>query len=106
MALESVLVLPLVVLLVGAVLATTTVVTEHLAATRAARAAVRTVALTGESAAAARVARAVHPRASTSVQVRGGVAHVTVQLRGALVGVPYVVDATAAAPLEPAAARG
>ncbi len=102
-ALETVLVLPLVVLLVGAVLATTTVVADHVAVVRAARAAARTVALTGEVAAASYVARGVHPGAVTSVAVRGGVVHVEVVVSGAVAGVPYTVDASAVAPLEPAA---
>lgn len=101
MALEAVLVLPLVALLVGAVLATTTVVVEHLAVARAARAAARTVALTGEVDAATRVARSVHPGAVTTVRVRGGVAHVAVVVRGDIIGIPYAVDTSAAAPLEP-----
>lgn len=101
-AFEAVLVLPLVVLLVGAVLATTSLVVDHLAVARAARAAARTVALTGEAAAATRVARGVHPDAAATVRVQGGVAHVEVVVRGAVAGVPYTVDATAVAPLEPA----
>ena len=104
-ALESVLVLPLVVLLAAAVLATSSVVVDHLTATRAARAAARTVALTGEPGTAATVVGSMQPGATTTVSVQRGVAHVTVRLRVVIVGVPYAVDATAAAPLEPGAGR-
>lgn len=104
-ALESVLLLPVVLLLVGAVLATTGVVVDHLAVARAARAAARSVALTGEVGTAASVARAVHPSAVATVRVVRGVAHVEVRVDGAVVGRPYAVDATAAAPLEPGAVR-
>lgn len=100
-ALESLLVLPLVALLVAVVLATTTVAGDHLAVARAARAAARSVALTGEAGAARAVVQAVHPRATATVTVRRGVVHVTVVTRGRLVGVPYTVDAAASAPLEP-----
>lgn len=103
MALESLLVLPLVVLVVAGVLATSTVVVDQLAVARAARAAARSVALTGEQGTASQIVHAVRPGAVASVRVQGGVAHVTVVLRGAVAGVPYSVDATASAPLEPAA---
>ena len=102
-ALETLLVLPLVVAVLAVVLATGTVVTDHLAVARAARAVARTVALTGEVGSAAAVARSVHPDAVATVTVRGGVAHVTVRVRASLAGVGYDVDASAAAPLEPAA---
>lgn len=104
-ALETVLALPLVVLVLAAVLGTTVVVSDQLAATRAARAAARTVALTGEPGRAAGVARGTAPGATTTVEVHGGVATVTVRLAADLLGVAYAVDATAAAPLEPAAGR-
>lgn len=105
-ALEAVLLLPLVVLLVAAVLGTTTVVVEHLAVARAARAAARTVALTGEPGAAARVAQGVRPGAVTTVRLRGGVVHVDVAVRGGIAGVPYTAEATAVAPLEPVTVAG
>ena len=104
-ALETVLVLPLVAVVVAVVLATGTVVADHLAVGRAARAAARTVALTGEVASAVAVARSVHPGAVATVSVRGGVVHVTVRIRGDMIGVGYDVDASAAAPLEPALHR-
>ena len=104
-ALEAVLTLPLVVLVLAAVLGTTTVVSDQLAATRAARGAARTVALTGDPGRATSVARGVAPGATTTVRVHGGVATVTVRIAADLLGVAYAVDATAAAPLEPAAGR-
>lgn len=104
-ALEAVLALPLVVVVLAAVLGTTTVIGDQLAATRAARAAARTVALTGETGLAAGVARGTAPGATTAVEVHGGTVTVTVRIAADLLGVGYAVDATAAAPLEPAAGR-
>ena len=104
-ALETLLVLPVLVTVVLVVLLTGTVVADHLAVGRAARAAARTVALTGEVAGAAAVARSVHPDAAATVVVRGGIAHVTVRLRGDVAGVHYDVETSAAAPLEPVARR-
>ena len=103
-ALESLLVLPLVAMLVAVVLATTTVAADHLSVARAARAAARSVALTGEAGTARTVVQAVHPRASVAVTIRRGVVHVTVATRSRLVGVPFRVDAAASAPLEPVTA--
>ncbi len=105
MALETVLALPLLVLVVAGVLGTTTVVTDQLAATRAARSAARTVALTGDPGRATSVAGNAAPGATTTTEVRGGVATVTVRITDDLLGVAYTVEATAAAPLEPAAGR-
>ena len=105
-ALEAVLALPLVALVLAAVLGTTTVVVDQLAATRAARAAARTVAVTGDPDRARAVVAATAPTAEATVILRGGVARVTVLLTGELVGVDYAVDATAAAPLEPATTAG
>lgn len=104
-ALEALLVLPLVVLVVAAVLATTTVAADQLAVARAARAAARSVALTGEAGTARAVVQAVRPGAATAVRTRGGAAQVTVTAGGRIAGVPYTVDARAAAPLEPATVR-
>lgn len=104
-ALETVLALPLLALVLTAVLGTTSVVVDQLAATRAARAAARTVALTGDPGRATSVASATTPGARATVSVRGGVATVTVVVADEVLGVGYAVDATAVAPLEPAAGR-
>ena len=104
-ALEAVLVLPLVALVLAAVLSTTTVVADQLAAARAARAAARTVALTGDPSRATTTARATTSDARTTVRLRGGVVHVTVAVVDDLFGVDYRVEATAVAPLEPGAGR-
>lgn len=104
-ALETMLVLPLVVLLLGGVLASSSVVVDQLAVTRAARAAARTVSLTGDTAAARAAAGQVWPGVVVGVRVRQGVASVTVTRRSSLLGVPYEVDATAVAPLEPVVGR-
>ena len=106
MALESLLVLPLVLLVVAAVLATTTVAGDQLAVARAARAGARSVALTGEVGAARPVVQAVRPQATVEVRTHLGTARVTVTARGRLVGIPYEVHATAAAPLEPVTFSG
>lgn len=104
-ALETVLALPLVALVLAAVLGTTAVVVDQLAATRAARAGARAVALTGDPTQASTLAAATVAGARATVNVRGGVVHVTVVVADDLFGVGYRVDATAAAPLEPAAGR-
>ena len=104
-ALEAMLVLPLVVVLLGAVVASSSVVVDQLAVTRAARAAARAVSLTGDTAAARSVAGQVRPGAVVGVQVRRGVVGVTVTGRSSLLGVAYEVDATAVAPLEPVVDR-
>lgn len=104
-ALEAALVLPLVALVVAAVLGTTSVVGDQLAASRAARAAARAVALSADPARATVVAASTAPGARATVDLRGGAASVTVVVTGDLLGVGYRVDATAVAPLEPAAGR-
>ncbi len=103
MALEALLVLPVVVVLVAAVLGTSGVVADQLTVARAARAAARSVAVTGDVGAAAQVVQAVHPTASASVRVRRGRVEVTVTVSDELAGVAYAVDATSVAPLEPGA---
>lgn len=104
--LEAVLVLPLVALVLAAVLSTTTVVVDQLAATRAASAAARTVALTGDIGRAAGVVEATSPGAAVTARVRHGVAVVTVRIAGDLLGVDYAVEAAATAPLEPITTSG
>lgn len=102
-ALEALLALPLLALLLVAILGSTAVVVDQLAATRAARAAARTVAVTGDRAAAATVAAATSPGAHAEVRLQRGIVTVEVRLDGNLLGVGYTVDATAVAPLEPGA---
>lgn len=102
-ALEVVLVVPLVALLVLAVLGTTAVVTDQLAATRAARAAARAVALSGELGRADAAAAAVDPSAVVTARLRRGVVEVQVRLTGDVLGLDYAVDAAASAALEPVA---
>lgn len=104
-ALETVLVLPLLALVLAAVLGTTSVVADQLAATRAARAGARAVALTGDPARAVDLASATTAGARATVSIRGGVATVTVVVTDQVLGVGYVVDATAVAPLEPVTGR-
>lgn len=104
-ALETVLVLPLLALVLVAVLGTTSVVVDQLAAARAARAGARTVALTGEPASAVSLTSSTTAGARTTVSIRGGVASVTVVVTGDVLGVGYAVDATAVAPLEPVTGR-
>lgn len=102
MALEAGLALPVVALLLAALLAVTAVVADQLAVARAARAAARTMAVTGRHAPAVEAARMVVPSARVQVGVRGGVAAVTVVLDDSVLGVRYAVDARSTAPLEPA----
>lgn len=105
MALEAALALPLVGLVLAAVLGTTTVVVDQLVVTRAARAAARAVAVSGDRSAAATVVASTTPTARATVRVRRGLATVTVTLVDDVMGVAYGVDATAVAPLEPAVTR-
>lgn len=104
-ALEAALVLPLLALVLTAVLGTTSVVVDQLAAARAARAAARTVALTGDPGRATTLATATAAGSRATVSVRDGVAQVTVVVPGDILGVTYAVDATAVAPLEPITRR-
>ncbi len=100
-ALEVALSLPLVAVILAGLLSTTTVVVDQLEATRAARAAARTVALTGDVGRAATVAGATSPSAIATTRIDRGVAVVTVRVPGDLAGLGYTVEATATAPLEP-----
>lgn len=99
MALEGLLVLPLVALLLVGVLGTTAVVTEQLAVTQAARSAARAVSVSGDPRVATEVAGGA---GRVAVQVHGGVATVRVSATAELLGVRHTVSAVAAAPLEPA----
>lgn len=99
-ALETVLVLPLVALLLVGVLGSTAVVTEQLVVTRAARSAARAVAISGDTRQAHDVAG---DAGRVAVQVHGGVVTVRVTAATGLLGVEHTVRAVATAPLEPVA---
>ena len=97
-ALEAVLVAPLVALLATAVLGLTGVVADQLVAERAARAGARAVALTGG---AGGVTAGLPAHARLTVTRSGRIATVRVTIPGDVVGLPYIASATASAPLEP-----
>lgn len=102
-ALETVLVLPVVALLLVAVLGSLGLVSTQLTVTQAARAGARAVALSGDPAAGRAAVTGAVPGAAVTVEVRDRVAHVEVVRRTRLLRVVHELRATAAAPLEPAA---
>jgi hypothetical protein len=98
-----VLVLPAVVLLLVAVLSLLAPLADVLAVEVAARAAARTVALSGDPAGGAATVEARVPGAQVEVVVADGVAVVTVVRERRVLGRTTVATGTARAPLEPAA---
>jgi Flp pilus assembly protein TadG len=102
-ALETALVLPVVVLLLVGVLGLLGVVQAQLEVEQAARAGARAAAVTGNRADGLLVAGATSKASSVTVVVRGARVTVEVVAQRDVLGVPVWLSATAVAPLEPGA---
>jgi Flp pilus assembly protein TadG len=102
-ALETALVLPVVVLLLVGVLGLLGVVQAQLEVEQAARAGARAAAVTGNRADGLQVAGATSNASSVTVVVRGARVTVKVVAQRDVLGVPVWLSATAVAPLEPGA---
>lgn len=103
LAVEALLVLPVVAVLTVGLLGLLVPVTDALLLDATARSAVRAVSLEGSDAAAGRVVAELSPGAAASVERRAGLVVVTVTRTRTLLGRPSVTTARAVAPLEPGA---